>query len=435
MECFQVSRRSNHGAKPGSGHLQIRSLWAPEPQRRPGLPEASQPERVAPHDAVASRSHQLPVPAAPAGAIQDWPIGLRGVRPGVAYTRGVPSPRVAGQQWEDQFRTKLVAAIEQRKRRAYLSVCLAGGGVLALVACFAALLALRGVEEAGEDLAQAALPGAPPAVTQARPRLAGAIEAPSLSNAVAPRGRKQFQQSFDAARQDAMLESASTGQDVMPAFVPSGTSVPARIVSTPGADAAARPAPTAAPRVMRTRLRIIGETINEIGAMIVLRGFPEGITLSVGMSPSPGTWVLGLEGARDLQIVSPADYQGRFRASLEVIGPGGVALLRQDAEITVPASALVIVLPGVPASAAPAAQPAKRAPQLHARDAAGPVRPVAGARMDGEAARMAVPDKSLGTQIAVEDNSFPVAQPAGQSASVATRRTVAPPAYGLGGPR
>jgi hypothetical protein len=448
-----VSTRSSQNGKKngkhGSDHLQIRSLWTQDGPQAADQARAGSAARLAP-----GRGALAVVPAQPRAAssstpaIGDWPIGLPGVRPGVAYTRGVPSPRVAGQQWEDQFRTKLVAAIAQRRRRAYISVGVAGGGVLILVACFAALLAVQGAETAGNDRAHPAslqLAGEPASDAAGSVRLAMTLDAATTA---APARRKPHQHPFESAQGPAhidlaAIDLAANDQEAPASLVPAGARMPARIVSNHMGEASARPAAAAAPVPLRTRLRIIGDTIGEPGAMILLRGLPEGVLLSDGMSPSQGTWVLGLQSARDLQIISPAGYHGTFRASLEVIGPGGVALLRQDAEMTVPAAALVIVLPEVPATAAPAPAHVNRTPRLQAWDGAASVRPAAGAMTAGDGTPAVVSgkapgrthDKALGTalgsQIASEDQGPPASQPAAPG----TRRTAGPPAYGLGGPR
>lgn len=393
-----MAANPNDKTQRGSDHLQIRALWAAPVQPGPRPPAAPS----------SARPRQQP--------LQQAPVGLPGIRPGVEYTRGVPSPRVAGQQqWEEEFRAKLVAAIDRRRRRAHLALGVAGSVVFLLVAGFAGLIVLRGTEFSGDETAAASL--APVAIS----RVAQPPAERADTSANAPQG--------------ALLELAAQDRELLTNLVPSdGTAAPVQVLSRQGAHVAAN-APTApsAPRLTRTRLRIVSEKIADQGVMIVLRGLPEGVTLSDGMSPSPGTWVLGLETSGQLHIIAPATFQGILRTSLEVLGPRGVSLLRQEADIKLPASELVLVLPSIPSQALPPATAPRGAPQQHARGGAGTVRPVADVDGGDRAAQRPTLQSGADAWAASSTTEEPViAQPNVQPG----RRTLAqPPAYGLGGPR
>ena len=305
-----------------------------------------------------------------------------------------------------------------RARTVVREVLLHGSVVLLLVAGFAGLIVLRGTEFSGDETAAASLAPVGPA---------------AISRVAQPPAERA--DTSTNAPQGALLELAAQDRDLLTSLVPSGgTAAPVAVLSRQGAHVAAN-APTApsAPRLTRTRLRIVSEKIADQGVMIVLRGLPEGVTLSDGMSPSPGTWVLGLETSGQLHIIAPATFQGILRTSLEVLGPRGVSLLRQEADIKLPASELVLVLPSIPSQALPPATAPRGAPQQHARGGAGTVRPVADVDGGDRAAQRPTLQSGADAWAASSTTEEPViAQPDVQPG----RRTLAqPPAYGLGGPR
>lgn len=400
-----MTLRSHRGEAQPPQHLQIRSLWpdaAPRPDIAPQLLTAT---RFAAHGRSSlSGQHTR------SGLQTGRPAG----QPAFTYTPGQPSPRVAGQHWEEQFRLKLVEAVKRRQRRAHLSIVLAGSGVLLVAAFFATLISLPYPDR---DRSPAEMADAPSASVTSDLALFATVSSAPTGDAHAfrkPAGSTRF----------AALDVSDNDRGLLTALAPSGATTPVRNLS---AIAELRPnASNSAPIVTRTRLRIVGDQISDPGAMIMVRGLPEGTSLSDGMSPTPGTWILGLESTHNLSIIAPPQYRGAFRAQLEIIAAGGVSLGQHEVDITLPAATIVVAMPAIKSGHPPRALPQKAAPQQHALSPTGSDRP------SSTTVRAYVPEAKAAPQLAADDTA---SQSSTSSTGSSPRRTHAQPAYGLGGPR
>lgn len=387
-----MALQSHRGGSKNPQHLQIRSLW----------PDSAR--------------HQVPATGVPGGPSSDpvqrgfQPNGL----PAFAYTHGQPSPRVAGQHWEAEFRRKLIVAVERRKRRAYLSIALAGSGVLLIAAFFATLISLqyRDGDHNGAEVSDALAVSDRPD----RALLASFGSAPALID-------RTSRKSAGTTRY-AALDVSNGDQGLF-----AGSPPPAPTAFAPNFAIIAETHPAAsisASLLTHTRLRIVGDHVSDPGAMIMIRGFPEGVALSEGMSPTPGTWVLGLENTRNLSIIAPSQFRGAFRARLEVIAAGGVSLGQQEVEINLPAATIVVAMPARKSGHRPRTLPQKMAPEQHAHSRSGNDGPTSAT------VRAFVPEAAATTQLAADDTA---PQSSASPMGANQRRTHAQPAYGLGGPR
>jgi hypothetical protein len=395
-----MTLRSRRGEATNPQHLQIRSLWQDAAPRPAVAPHPMPATSFAPRGrSIRSEQHTA------------RPVGL----PAFTYTPGQPSPRIAGQHWEEQFRLKLVAAVKRRKRRAHLSIVLAGSGVLLVAAFFATLISLQypDRELTGAEVADASAITATPDRALADRALYASLASTSVSS-------PKSSANLAVNTRFAALDVSASHQDFLTTPASARATVPVRTLT---ADADLRSeASIDAPHVTRTRLRIVGDQISDPGAMIMARGFPEGVSLSDGMSPKPGTWVLGLESTRNLSIIAPAHFRGAFRAYIEVIATGGVSLGQHEVEINLPASAIVIAMPTLKSIHRPRALPQKNAQEQQAL-----------APSSRERAPSASDPKAVlaAPQLAAED----AASAASASPAAADQRRAFQPAYGLGGPR
>ncbi len=397
--------RSRKGEAREGQHLQIRSLW---------------PAATVSCKTSASRPG-LPLPA----VAQAYSSARQHERSAFSYLPGKPSPRASSQQWEAQFRLKLIAAIERRKRRAHLSIILGGSGVLLVASFFATLIFLHnplgdrlGDRREAETAEAAIVPATPDRSLVAMPVTAQVADARN-SGAVAH--RTKF----------AALELS--GGDLGGPTPIAALEGPERTGNSLAMSGVYPVASGNGLHATRTRFRFVGDMMSEPGAMILARGFPEGLSLSEGMSPTPGTWVLSLENTQDLSLIAPDHFRGTFRAQFEIIAAGGVSLGQQEIEINIPASAIVVAISRTKNSHRPRVLPSKAEPQQHARmPPDGKRLPVNGDRPASTTQQPLVTEALAAPQVVADDMA---AQTTAKLAAPSQRRAFQPPTYGLGGPR
>jgi hypothetical protein len=126
---------------------------------------------------------------------------------------------------------------------------------------------------------------------------------------------------------------ALPGNAVMPsAHVPVELLTPVDVVPFAIDDIQAEPGEAVQIRAQLPSRDQLAEAETAEGAFILIRNIPAGITISSGMSTGK-VWIVSLNDAGDLQLISTADTIGEFTLEFYLIGSGNKLLAKDDVAV------------------------------------------------------------------------------------------------------